>query len=405
MKPFTVLIAGAGLGGLCLAQCLRQAGINVQVFERDKSPWDRPQGYRLHIDSDGLQALSEALSPECYELFDATAMKPQPFTTIVDTSFRQLRRVPSEHHGKSHSESTAPNAHVNVDRATLRQILLTGLEDVVHFGEKLNHYESDGAGVTAFFENGQTVRGSVLVGADGIRSAVRKQRLPTAQTQDSGVRAIYGRIPMESALKVLPEQALNDVFTVAVDGEGRFFGLGPVVFPVRPDLAAATLLPKTKLREQGDYVVCVVGGRHELFGRKDATLRQLSSQELQKLAENLISDWPNPTRTFPVYGDSESFFFVEMFTSVPTTLFPSPNTTLLGDAVHAMTPTLGRGANVAMRDAARLASYLRAVAEEALTLDSALSDYETEMSKYGFEVVRESAALGVRLMRQNPLPK
>jgi phytoene dehydrogenase-like protein len=44
MPKLKVLVIGAGLGGLCLAQTLRKAGVDVLVFERDASPWDRPQG-------------------------------------------------------------------------------------------------------------------------------------------------------------------------------------------------------------------------------------------------------------------------------------------------------------------------------------------------------------------------
>jgi len=203
----------------------------------------------------------------------------------------------------------------------------------------------------------------------------------------------------------VPEQALKDVFTVAVDAKKLFLGLGPVVFPVRPDLAAATLMPKSQLRKQDDYVVCIVGGRRELFGHEDFDLRQLSSEALQKLSKDLISDWPDPTRALAAYADPKSFFFVEMFTSVPTTLPPSPNVTLLGDAVHTMTPTLGRGANIAMRDAACLASYLKRAVEGTLSLSRALSEYEAEMSKYSFEVVKESAVMGAKLMGQDPLPE
>ena len=49
MSKLKVIIVGAGLGGLCLAQALRRLDIEVEVFERDKTPWDRPQGYRLHL--------------------------------------------------------------------------------------------------------------------------------------------------------------------------------------------------------------------------------------------------------------------------------------------------------------------------------------------------------------------
>ncbi len=56
-----VLIAGAGVGGLALAQALHHAGIEVRVVERDPSPAIRNQGYRIHIDHHGNAALRTCL--------------------------------------------------------------------------------------------------------------------------------------------------------------------------------------------------------------------------------------------------------------------------------------------------------------------------------------------------------
>ena len=405
MAQFKVLIAGAGLGGLCLAHALRRRDIDVAVFERDTSPWDRPQGYRLHIDSDGVHALHQSLTPELYNLFDATSMKALPFTTIVDTNLAIQRRLPSDEHGNTQEDaSQGLPSHVNVNRATLRQILFTGLEDLVHFGKKLSQYDSDAKGVTVTFADGTTAEGDLLVGADGIRSTVRKQRVPQAETQDTGVRAIYGRIPITEALRFVPDHAREDVFTVGVDANKRFFGLGPVVFPIRPEVAAAQFMPQAALRPQDDYVVCIIGGRKERFGKNDAQLHALRSEELQQLSVALMQEWPERSRAIPAHGDPQSFFFVEMYTSIPCAMPQSANVTLLGDAIHAMTPTLGRGANIAMHDAALLGRYLEAVSGGRRSLSEALREYETEMTRYGFDVVKQSAAMGARLMGQNPLP-
>jgi 2-polyprenyl-6-methoxyphenol hydroxylase-like FAD-dependent oxidoreductase len=226
MSKLKVIIVGAGLGGLCLAQALRRLDIEVEVFERDKTPWDRPQGYRLHLDSDGINAVHQSLPLELYELFDATSMKPLSFTTIVDTSLAVQRRIPDDEHGgtQDHSFQGAP-AHMNVNRATLRQILLAGMDDIVHFGKTLTHYESDETGVTAIFEDGTKAKADLLVGADGIRSQVRKQKLPHADTQDSGIRAIYGRLPLTEAVKLVTDQVRGDTFTVALDSKKLFLGL------------------------------------------------------------------------------------------------------------------------------------------------------------------------------------
>ena len=80
-------------------------------------------------------------------------------------------------------------------------------------------------------------------------------------------------------------------------------------------------------------------------------------------------------------------------------------TRLLGDAIHAMTPTLGRGANIAMRDGTLLGRELEKVAHGQLLLAEALAAYEHGMTAYGFSVVREAARTGEQRMAQNPLPE
>jgi monoamine oxidase len=56
-----ILIAGGGVGGLALAQALRRGGLDVAVYERDSTPTIRNQGYRIHIDADGNEALRACL--------------------------------------------------------------------------------------------------------------------------------------------------------------------------------------------------------------------------------------------------------------------------------------------------------------------------------------------------------
>lgn len=175
MSELKVLIVGAGLGGLSLAQGLRARGMSVAVFERDASPWVRPQGYRLHLDADALNAAREILPADLHAVFEATAQYTEPFTTILRTDLSVAKRLPTlDEHGEGvWPHDDGPAAHANVDRATLRQILLTGLDGIVHYGKKLDRYESTPEGVTAHFADGSTAHGDVLVGADGIRSAVR----------------------------------------------------------------------------------------------------------------------------------------------------------------------------------------------------------------------------------------
>ena len=71
-----VLIVGGGIGGLALAQGLKKSGVSVAVYERDRTPSDRAQGYRVHIDPAGSLALHECLTPELFDAFARTCGQP-----------------------------------------------------------------------------------------------------------------------------------------------------------------------------------------------------------------------------------------------------------------------------------------------------------------------------------------
>lgn len=400
-----ILIIGAGIGGLCLAQLLKANNIEVRIFERDDEPASRLQGYRLHLDADGISALKASLPAELFRMFELTSTHPLPYTTILDTAMDLNKRFPIDDYSKTeHHFKSGISKHLNVNRATLREILLNGLEVECTFGARFTHYLSDKNGVTAHFENGMSEQGDILIGADGAGSAVRKLRAPEAKFMDSGARAIYGRIRIEEARNTLTALCLADVFTAVSDTKKLILGVGPVIFPVRPELAGECLKNGIMLQPQHDYVGCIVSGRKEFFENQDQEIRGKTSDELQQLAMTLVKDWPGNASEIVEGGEKGSFFFIEMTSSIPFLLKAHPNVTLLGDAIHAMTPSLGRGANVALRDAMILGKQLIKVKAGEQQLSIALSEYESEMTAYGFNVVRESALMGTRLLGQDPLP-
>src|SRR6266516_2694484 len=72
-SPFHVIIIGGGLGGLCLAQGLKKAGISVALYERDRTPNDRLQGYRIHLEPQGNRALAACLPADLFNRYLATS--------------------------------------------------------------------------------------------------------------------------------------------------------------------------------------------------------------------------------------------------------------------------------------------------------------------------------------------
>ena len=121
-----------GIGGLALAQGLRKSGVSVAVYERDGTRTDRVQGYRVHINPTGSAALHECLPPHLFDAFARTCGKPTKGIRFVTEHGKVLLAV---------DEMNVPERfdaivqHRSVSRITLRQVLLSGLEGVVHFGK------------------------------------------------------------------------------------------------------------------------------------------------------------------------------------------------------------------------------------------------------------------------------
>jgi 2-polyprenyl-6-methoxyphenol hydroxylase-like FAD-dependent oxidoreductase len=389
MSDFSVIVIGAGLGGLCLAQGLRRAGIACEVYERDESSTIRGQGYRIHIDGDGDTALKEMLPPNLHELFRATSGVPQPNTPIFTDQLVQVGTVGSE-----------SSVDLNVNRLTLRQILLGGLEDAVHFGKRFLRYETGEDGrITAHFADGTLARADVLVGADGVGSVVRAQYLPHARVIDTGLRQLYAKIPLTPATRELFDDTMYANFSMILGPAGTMLGVAPVEYPEPVAQAVARLAPGVLISDSGNYMTCSFTASVELLALTDEELFALSGKELQALALGMMTEWAPGTRAMVEHWETETVFPLALRTSVPIPHWETTNVTLLGDAIHAMSPAAGVGANTALRDASLLVTSL--VGRPVL---DGLQRYEKAMVDYGFDAVRLSAANVQRFLKLDTLP-
>ncbi|MGW3199291.1 FAD-dependent oxidoreductase [Streptomyces sp. NPDC001118] len=388
-----VIIIGAGLGGLCLAQGLWRRGISFRVYERDASLTSRHQGYRIHIDTRGDDALRDVLPPELYRLFRATAGVPLPRTPVFDARLRQLAVLEGD-----------GGTHLAADRLTLRQILQTGVADAVVFGKRFTRYRAgaDG-GVAARFDDGTETRGDVLVAADGVHSPVRRQYLPHARVVDTGLRQLYGKVPLTKATRALFPADMFAVFTPVIGPGKQFVGVAPVEFPEPPGQAADRLAPTAALADTADYMTVSFGSRHELLPYGDAELRAMTGAELREVALRLIEGWHPRVRRIIEHWRPETVFPLTLRTSVPVPAWRPTPVTLLGDAVHAMSPAGGIGANTALYDASLLATALERAAD-GRPIAGIVAGYESVMTVNGFDAVRLSADNGRRMLGQNPLP-
>jgi 2-polyprenyl-6-methoxyphenol hydroxylase-like FAD-dependent oxidoreductase len=406
-----VIIVGAGLGGLCLAQGLKQAGVDLAVHERDATLTSRRQGYRIHIDGRGAQALHECLPADLYELFVATSGRPSRELTVVTKNLRTLHKA--EFSGSGDAGTADPDASANtsntsplavntsVDRSVLRRILHAGLADEVKFGHEFVRYQQlDDGKVRAYFADGTEDTGDVLVAADGVGSRIRAQYLPQAEVNDTGDRTLYGKTPLTAAVRARIPAPVLAGFTAVIRSRKLGMATGAVDFREPPREAAARLWPGLDLSDAAPFAMWALAGKAAAFPAPDEQMHAMAPAALHGAARELVADWHPDLRALVGAASTDDLFYLNIRTSVPFDLWQPSAITLLGDAIHAMPPSRGSGANIALKDAGVLCALLRGAATGAQPLPqaipAAIGAYEKQMVEYGFAAVQGSLAAARR---------
>jgi len=333
-----VIVIGAGLGGLCLAQGLRQAGIEAEVYERDGDVEARFQGYRIGLGLPAMNTLKRCLPERLHPLLMAVSGELTGDGRVVDEQLNEKGRAPRQDEG------------VLFDRHVLRYLLLAGLRDRVHFGKKLDSYEELGDGtVSARFADGTTTTGDVLVGADGMGSTVRRQLLPSVEILDTGVRGVIGRTPLTKRFEAL----VPGWSTLVLGRDSRLF-LGKMPFRRPPHLAAAELAPDVFLPETESYLRWVM-----LLPptRSNVMQADYEGQDGVDVVLGLIENWHPDLREMVRQADRRNSGLGPIRYANPIEPWPTRAVTLLGDSAHPMPPG-GLGANLAFFDAASLSANL-----------------------------------------------
>ncbi|MCZ1010830.1 FAD-dependent oxidoreductase [Streptomyces lydicus] len=392
-----VIIMGAGTGGLALAHGLTRAGISCAVFERDRTRGGGLQGYRVGIDHDGSRALSRLLPPPLFDTFTATCTRTPDRFNIFTEKYQEVLSLS----GFARASADGAGAERSVSRMTLRQVLLTGLEDLVHFDKVFTRYDNNPDGtVTAHFEDGTSTTGDVLIAADGTNSRVRRQYLPHARLKDTGVIALGGKVPLTDQTRaLLTDRTIDGVNIVQAPG-GYSQVIHVMQFPWDTDGAPksgigasdAELInhwPGLQFDNTRDYIgIGINAAAHKV----PADVLQMDGHQVHALFRKLTRAWDPRLRKLAELVDPSTCFPINIRTSVPIEQWPASNITLIGDAIHTMTPGRGVGANTALRDAELLCRNLTAHRDGTMSLLDAVGDYETQMTDYGFDAVKKSLA-------------
>jgi salicylate hydroxylase len=226
---------------------------------------------------------------------------------------------------------------MTIHRADLLSVIAAAFPaERVHLGHRLVGLADRRGGAEAWFDNGVRITPDVLVGADGIHSAVRA--------------ALFGEEPPDFA-RCVAYRGLVPVERIAALGLelGSQSWVGPGGHFVHYFVSRGQLLNFVGWTE------------HDEWNREDWTDRATVARALTAFA-----GWHEQVRT--IIAAAETCFIWALFDRDPLPRWSIGHTTLLGDACHPMYPFMGQGAAMAIEDGAALAACLRAIGDPAEAL-------------------------------------
>jgi 2-polyprenyl-6-methoxyphenol hydroxylase-like FAD-dependent oxidoreductase len=331
------LVVGGGIGGLAAGIAMRRVGIEAVVLEQAAEL--KAVGAGLALAANAMQAL------ERLGLADALRARGEAAGRLV-----ALR----PNGGSLVDVPLAGREMLGLHRADLQSVLAGELGEALELGVACSGFRDEGDRVVVRRSDGAEQEGDILVAADGLRSRSRAWLLedgPPAYAGYTGWRAVAD-FQHDSLRRRMTETW----------GRGVRFGLIPI---------------------GGGKVYWFVS---ESRSEPEAPLVRGHKEELAQLVEG----WHEPTEAVLASTSDDAIVGTGIYWRKPARTWGRGRVTLLGDAIHPMTPDLSQGAAQALEDAVVLAASLR----DAHDPVAGLRAYETARRKRTAQIVKRSRAAG-----------
>ncbi len=358
-----IAIVGAGIGGLALALGLARAGRNLRVYEQAPQLKEIGAGVSLSPNAvKGLRYLGLG------ERLEALADEPP---TQVTRHYANGRVLVNFIRKRTREQLGAP--YLQAHRADLHDLLRDGLAslqpDALVLDKELTAVSDDAAGTYVLgFADGSQAGADLLVGADGLKSTVRREVFSEPEPEFSGFVAWRGLVTRDE-LGAEQSRPGSMVFVAP----GRMF----VRYPVR----------------QGALQNFVA------FSRVDGwTAEGWSQTGYISTVRDVFADFHDDARVVLRAFSGEQCHKWGLFSRQPLPRWVRGRATVLGDAAHPMLPWLGQGAATAIEDAVILCRALI----EFDDADDALRRYENARRGRVNVIHQASLSGGKRLMQQDP---
>ncbi|KAH8168443.1 FAD binding domain-containing protein [Sarocladium implicatum] len=369
-KP--IIVVGAGLVGLTLAQGLKKAGFTFQVFDRDPSLDARPAGWGITVHW-SLPSLKACLPKELYDQIPSIQVDPDAGDQAHDFyRFLNLETgmnkyaMPSGH-------------HYRLNRAKLRRLLSTDIP--IQWGRKYESVEIKEDGVVVHFANGYSVEGSMLLGVDGKNSMVKRDLIGEEKARLNTLPVVLAGCTLRLSPKEM--QPFRDVHPVIWQGCHPDSGYFVFFSMLSTPSSNGTIDSSNPVYEAQLNVSWVI--------EKNGPAPQTSAEQLAKIKEAACAS----TGMFPALRDALLAIPEDTHTQKlvledwPTQAWPLSDgrITLLGDAAHTMTMYRGEAANHGMYDAASFVHQLNLWRKGNKSRQDAFRDFQSEVVERTHEAV------------------
>ena len=361
MKNRKAIIIGAGTAGPVAAMFFKRAGIDAEIYE-SRSEAESYTGWFLNLAGNGIEVL-KTLGIEAAIVAEGS---PAPRMIISSGNGKQLGEV-------RNGARSGLNESIIIRRGELQRHLndaarRQGIQ--IHFGKRLNKIDMTDTGMVATFEDGTTASGDFLVGADGIHSRTRQIINPDAPKPTYTGLVSTGGFTDKLNLPPTPDTQ-HFIF-----GKRAFFGY--------------------HIRSSSEVYWFNNHGREQAPERTE--LNQIVSEDWkQRLLEMHRDDLPLIKQIIQSTEDGIGAF--PIYDIPPQPVWHKGRVVLVGDAVHAVSPSSGQGASLAMEGAAVLAKCLR----DTDLLEQGFATYEIIRRERVERIVKWARTLGGAKMMTNPI--
>ncbi|KRE90279.1 2-polyprenyl-6-methoxyphenol hydroxylase [Paenibacillus sp. Soil766] len=349
------IVIGAGIGGLCTALSLQQQGWRVSIY--DKATSLREAGAGIVLAANAMKALDLLGIGEKVRNVGAAVVHAD----IRNWDGKIITSLPAAKQALLYGTQSYV-----IHRADLQSILVQAVTatTTIQTNKQWIDAKQNDQSVTAVFSDGTQDESDILIGADGIHSAVRER--------------LFGKSPLRYSGYIALRGVCSQAETHNANNGGGFEALGPG--------------KRFGLSSLGN-------GRSFWFAAINAPLGNIPPVEERKLELlRQFHGWYSPVVSAIETTEAVNILAHDIVDRPPLSRWSSGRMTLLGDAAHPMLPNLGQGGAQAIEDAIVLARCL-----QHSDIPSAISNYEKERMARTNRIVRMSRSMGRMVQLENPL--